>query len=960
LRVLERSETDNIKRGYVYPYFGNRACGLVPDKLELNRKNGTFIGLYLAEGNSDIKSGYVGITNIDEQIQKITKDWFDNNCIKWKHNSRTNKIGGDSQDIRGYSTMLAKFMIMLVGQGSKNKHIPVESFNAPDEFIIGLLDGYISGDGTVTRNSIQVGSASLELIEGINMLCSRFGIFGKVTKLQLKRNNLGTKNIQPTYMLSIRAQFAKQFANKIKLTHPDKQRKLEEMKSSEVHRNFTVQNDVVLDRIISIDKMEAKDHPEYAKLYDLTVPSTLNFGLANGLHVVDTAETGYLQRKLIKSMEDAMVKYDCTVRNANNTILQFFYGDSGIDSTKQAVHTSKLIKMGNKEVADNYKFNSKEIGNFSTFTGKQNEDFYNELLDMRDDLRRNIFKNTLDYKTFSDRFKIPVNINRIIEHVKNSKEKNGKLEPKHILEKLDDILEYSNTKVTTMNKKDSTDENSIKYRDEMTSKILFRFVLYETLAPKVCIFQHKLTKGQFDRIIKEIIEEFNDSVVEAGEMVGTVAAQSIGEPLTQMTLNTFHSAGIGGMGTANMGVSRFKELLSFSKNIKMPITIIYLDKQIKNNIDIADKIASYIKHTTLADIRDRVDIYYDPNPLEKDGFMERDNVYNVFYSHNPTKRSCQSDISTLPWLYRITLNKEEMMNKNITLLDIKAKFCNHWETRYGDVKGLRKEERQYLEKVAQCSILSNSENDKVPTIHIRIDMTEYDMKTLVGFLDTFIDTFHLKGLSKIEKIRGRAEERLVSFDNENQEMKDEKENVIYTLGVDLDNIRYINGIDINRTISNDVVTTYELFGIEAARSLLLRELNTFFSNGINFQHVSVLIDIMTNNGALTSIDRHGLNRLETDPLSRASFEKTVDQLIAAAVFGQVDHMKSVSSRIMGGLCIKGGTGLCNIILDTNLLENSEYVQDIEHKYKKTFTELSVDAVMDDLGSKESEGIFIPV
>ena len=117
---------------------------------------------------------------------------------------------------------------------------------------------------------------------------------------------------------------------------------------------------------------------------------------------------------------------------------------------------------------------------------------------------------------------------------------------------------------------------------------------------------------------------------------------------------------------------------------------------------------------------------------------------------------------------------------------------------------------------------------------------------------------------------------------------------------------------------------------------------------------------MTNNGSLTSIDRHGLNRLETDPLARASFEKTVDQLLNAAVFGEIDHMNSVSSRIMAGLVIKGGTGLCDIVLDVDLLENSEYIEDIEHKYKKTFTELSADTVIEDVINKDISDIFMPM
>lgn len=426
--------------------------------------------------------------------------------------------------------------------------------------------------------------------------------------------------------------------------------------------------------------------------------------------------------------------------------------------------------------------------------------------------------------------------------------------------------------------------------------------------------------------------------------------------------DTFHQAGIGGKGTTTLGVPRMKELLSFSKNMKTPIMSIYLDETIRHNKDMADKIASYVKYTTIADIRKRVDVYYDPNPFKKDGFMEKDHVFNVFYKNNPTKNSCQPEINTLPWLMRIELDKEKMMDKEITLLDIKSKFCNNWERRYVDFKGVRKEEKQLLEKVTQCAILSNNENDKVPIIHIRFDMKDFNFSTVTGFLDVFVETFKLKGIEGIESINSVTPERILDFNNENQEKQELKQHVIYTAGINIEEIRYINGIDLNKTLCNDVIEVYQKYGIEAARALLLYEINTVFEgsgNNVNYQHLSVLVDIMTNSGVLTSVDRHGLNKLDTDPLSRASFEKTVDQLIQAAVFGEVDSMMSVSSRIMAGLAIKGGTGLCEVVLDTNTLENSEYVEDMEQKYKKTYTDLETNIVMDDIVSKPTVGIFIP-
>jgi DNA-directed RNA polymerase II subunit RPB1 len=105
--------------------------------------------------------------------------------------------------------------------------------------------------------------------------------------------------------------------------------------------------------------------------------------------------------------------------------------------------------------------------------------------------------------------------------------------------------------------------------------------------------------------------------------------------------------------------------------------------------------------------------------------------------------------------------------------------------------------------------------------------------------------------------------------------------------------------------------------------------------------------MMTHNGETTSIDRHGLSKLETDPLAKASFEQTMDHFINAAIFNEKDTMKSVSSNIMLGKIIPGGTGCFDLMLDTNKLENSEYTSD-ETGGRITYTPLEEDSILKDI------------
>ncbi len=226
-----------------------------------------------------------------------------------------------------------------------------------------------------------------------------------------------------------------------------------------------------------------------------------------------------------------------------------------------------------------------------------------------------------------------------------------------------------------------------------------------------------------------------------------------------------------------------------------------------------------------------------------------------------------------------------------------------------------------------------------------------------------IDNFKLKGIANISGSK-IVYERLLHFDNPNSDIVHSNHYAIYANGVNLYDIRYINNVDIYHTICNDVNEMYKCYGIEAARSTLLSEITFAYERGgqtVNYHHLGVLIDLMTYDGTLISIDRHGINKTDAGPLMRASFEKTVDILLTAAVFSEKDNMNGVSSRIMTGSVIKGGTGMCNLILNIDMIQNSEFTEDIGQKYVKTYNDISKSAIISDIMNKEESGdMFIPM
>lgn len=396
---------------------------------------------------------------------------------------------------------------------------------------------------------------------------------------------------------------------------------------------------------------------------------------------------------------------------------------------------------------------------------------------------------------------------------------------------------------------------------------------------------------------------------------------------------------------------------------------IYFTEEYAQSKDMAHKVASHIKHTTLGEVRGRINVYYDPKPSEKGSIMEKDNIKQVFHHNKGSRAGCQADINGLPWLMRIELSREKMLEKEVVLVDIVSKFCSWWERRFSENKQMKKEEKKVLNKITQMAVLSNTDNDKHPVVHIRFnvkdadkDKDRFDLSTIDNFIDHIVDTFKLKGINGVNDIMPIQEERSLVFDKETGNVDKKTQYVVYTSGVNLQEIRYLNGIDLTKTISNHVIEMYHTFGIEVARAVLLREIaNAYEKSGgeVNYQHVSMIVDQMTATGQINSVDRHGMNKSDNDPLSRASFEKTVEQLLIAAVYGETDHMKGVSSRIMAGAVIEGGTGYCGLELDTDMIEKSEYLESSEQT--KKFTELNKGTLADDIiNKKEKKNIFIPM
>ena len=121
---------------------------------------------------------------------------------------------------------------------------------------------------------------------------------------------------------------------------------------------------------------------------------------------------------------------------------------------------------------------------------------------------------------------------------------------------------------------------------------------------------------------EKIIYMYKKSIVNPGEMVGLISAQSIGEPTTQLTLNTFHYAGVASKSNVTRGVPRIEEILTLTKKMKNLSLTIFLKEEHRSDKNMAYKTISKLEHTKFVDLIKKAEIYYDPN--DKDTNIEYD------------------------------------------------------------------------------------------------------------------------------------------------------------------------------------------------------------------------------------------------------------------------------------------------------------------------------------------------
>ena len=655
----------------------------------------------------------------------------------------------------------------------------------------------------------------------------------------------------------------------------------------------------------------ARGFVPYSYMEGLTPAGTWFHAASGRRGVVDTAlktaDSGYLQKKLTVFEGDISIHHDGTARDANMSIVQFAYGADGF-SAKEMIRTENLPDQ-------------------LFYTDPH---FVANVLNLEAEYREADFG-----------------------------EPPGKKRPL-TTEEISTMLSYIQAGIPGV-------------QTEVTERITFNMrVLTRAAIVGVELYESKIVE-----FCEKIRDDFEEAKAKRGYMAGLVGSSAIGEPTTQMTLNTFHHAGQSAK-DVTLGVPRLKECLGATHKPSKPSCVIYEDKnfsyphpysksETENERDARREVlrkliekqksrAEKTKKAREAEPQTIKEYEAELEKLDKTSLLEASLFSKPFanltvkffiktselqYLPADSGASRESspvglltyeeyekrwwvklneDLGNIPeiepngWVILLKLDMEKLYDYKITPDMIAEKIQEESSGNKGttmccvaspDVLG---EIEVYLNFSDITSyVRSKTElpdycesHSKIPSRNL-LSTENIDYFSAREVAMSIIEKTPVQGIMGISKTYVRLDAVA-------------KEWVIDSQGTNLSVILATPGVDGTRTISDDMWEILRVFGIEAARSFLIKEITgilSFDGTFINRRHPQLLVDVMTRTGTITGVSRDGISR-DVGPIAKGIFEKAVENFTEAATFGEHDKMKGVASSIMFGTTALAGTGTVEI------------------------------------------------
>ena len=538
---------------------------------------------------------------------------------------------------------------------------------------------------------------------------------------------------------------------------------------------------------------------------------------------VKTAETGYMARRLMKALEDLSLQYDSSVRNSENTVVQFVYGDDSLNPA-QMENNDRPVDFDRLRL------------------------HVSQILPCRDERR---------------------------------------LLPDQLLYSVETILKSSGFQniLPTGRVFHNEIREFFKGLSEQQEKITELYADNDEAVELLTWNSSRITESQLEKMMEIALDSFTKAYVEAGEAVGAMGAQSISEPGTQMTLKTFHFAGVSSM-NVTLGVPRLKEIINASKVISTPIITVRLNQD-DNKVG-ARIVKAGIEKTTLGEISSHIKEVYSASQCYVSIKLDMETIEQL---------KLNIDAMTVR---RSILFGQKRQSRPAVLRLIQEK---HIKVKRGSSSRLRV-------YIPQQSLGAKQSSTIPPT-------TFFVMQALKSALPQVV----VQGIATVN--------RAVI----NEEDKNGKTSYhLLVEGYGLSDVMASPGVDAFHTTTNHIIEVEATLGVEAARSQISSEIAYImnaYGIGIDHRHLLLLSDVMTFKGEVLGITRFGVSKMKESVLMLASFEKTTDHLFDAAVHGRSDAIVGVSECIIMGIPIPLGTGLFKLLKKATApvaLGDTEYIR----------------------------------
>jgi DNA-directed RNA polymerase II subunit RPB1 len=583
--------------------------------------------------------------------------------------------------------------------------------------------------------------------------------------------------------------------------------------------------------------------------------------IASSLSVRDI---GYFQRRIIKSMEDLSVRYDASVTNSSGDIIQFVFGEDGIDPY-YCVRQNVIWLLGTPQ-----EWSPEELS-YQLVSPRTKKLLKMEYEKMKKDHDWAVKQKSLERS-------MPVWFEFLFNNLPAQTYTGEEYEEEAVTidEVIDGVMNIT---------KEIRKANPIFKRFDVDQTVWMRSIRYH-LSSKSIVLKRKMIRRQWFAVTKTIVHKILRAAIDPSTMVGAYSSKAIGHPASQQTLNAFQPT-VGNDKLVSYSLKRLKEIATVSRKLSKPLSVIYLKPQIANNKEAVDKLIARLTCTMFRDvILGEEEVFFDGDTRFDDFDGPVLEQYRMFpwFDLDTDKYILSS------WVLRLEVNIKVIKHRNLRIEDVVNLFYSRGLQRVFQIIYFANEERGFI----RIKPFYDKAKD-VPAGH--------DILFLKEWYTTVLSKWPISGVPKLNSMEA---DQLPSGEWR-----------IIAQGINLKQLFLWPEIDKRRTTCNDPHEMHRMFGIESARWTLLNEYESILLSGdvyIDRKWLLLLCDLMSRGPQIMSTDRFGFeSRKQSLPLHQASFEEAAHVLEDAARYGETDYLLGVSESLYVGKPFQGGTGAFDVL-----------------------------------------------